>query len=526
MRLRRAVQISFLALFALLIALTTFPLKIHLPVDLFLRMDPLLIIGASLAARVLVPGLFVALVVLVFTAILGRFFCGWICPLGTTIELADDVLYKGKKRRWANHERVARGIKYVHLIVILMAALFGYGLAFFLDPIALFTRTATYLLHPAAVFLANAGLDIVRPAALKMEWLNLYYAQLHQPMFSSGSLVAAILFVTIIMLNRLQRRFWCRSLCPLGGLLGLAARLSPVKRVVGSSCDHDGKCHRVCETGAIDGGDLEYDPAECILCWRCVQDCHLHVNTFSFHSPGVSVKQPLDLGRRRLLTGITGGAFGALLFHGSPARLLMPDTLLRPPGALSEALFLKRCIRCGQCVKACPTNTLQPDWQERGLEGLWAPVHRMRLAGCDQGCNVCGQVCPTGAIRALDINEKRYAKLGTAVIDTARCIHYVEEKSCLVCDEACPYNAIYFVQRADGKRRPVIDRTRCNGCGLCESVCPVEGTGAIYIRPDGEIRLADGSYIEEAQRRGFKFEQGVAEDQFETDVASPYGFED
>jgi len=513
MSLRRAFQLVFLLLFFALIALTTFPLKVHLPVDLFLRMDPLLILGASLAARTLVAGFAAAVVVLGATALVGRFFCGWICPLGTTIELADDVLYKRRKRRWRNHERVARWLKYVNLLIILVAAAIGYGLSFLLDPIALFTRTMTYLVYPAAVLLSNLGLDIIRPVALEADWTSLYYANLHQPLFSAGSLAVAAVFVTIIMLNRLQRRFWCRSLCPLGGLLALAARLSPVRRVVGAGCDHDGKCKRVCETGAIDDDEFQYDPAECILCWRCVKDCHLQVNEFTLRSPMPRLTQPLDLNRRRLLTGLAGGAFGALLFHGSPARVVMSDRMIRPPGALPEDDFRKRCIRCGQCVKACPTNTLQPDWTEGGLEGLWAPLHNMRLAGCDQGCNVCGQVCPTGAIRPLPLPEKRYAKVGTAVIDQQRCIVWAEDKFCLVCDEACPYNAIYFVEQEKGKRRPFVDRTRCNGCGLCESLCPVAAEGAIIVKPDGQIRLEEGRYTAEAKRRGFKFEEGGAVDE-------------
>ncbi|NLH48420.1 MAG: 4Fe-4S binding protein [Myxococcales bacterium] len=523
MTVRRFLQLSFLSLFLVLIALTTFPLRVQLPVELFLRMDPLLLITASLAARTAVAGLGAALVILLATALLGRFFCGWVCPLGTTIELTDDLLYRRRKRRWPNEARIARGLKYVHLIVILTAAAAGYGLAFVLDPIALFTRTATYLLHPAAVFLSNTGLDTLRPLAEKADWVALYYARLPQPLLSSGSLVAAVLFVTILLLNRLQRRFWCRSLCPLGALLGLTARLSPFQRVVGAACDHDGRCRRGCETGAIAPGETEYDPAECIACQRCVSDCHLKVTAFRFRDPRPRAAMPLDLGRRRFLTGVLGGGFGALLFHVSPTRRLMADRLLRPPGALPEDLFRKRCIRCGQCVKACPTNTLQPDWFEAGLEGLWSPVHRMRLGPCDQGCNVCGQVCPTGAIRALPLEEKRYAKIGTAIIDRERCLVWADEKFCLVCDEACPYNAIYFVQDAEKKRRPHVDRTRCNGCGQCETACPVLAAGAIVVRPDNQIRLETGGYRETAGRLGFRFEKGSAEDEFKETDAAPEG---
>ncbi|MDP8222293.1 MAG: 4Fe-4S binding protein [Candidatus Lernaella stagnicola] len=521
MSVRRGFQLFFLLVFFVLIGLTTYPLKTPVPVELFLRMDPLLLIGASLAARTAVAGLGAAFVILAATALLGRFFCGWICPLGTTIELADDLLQRKGKRRYRNHERVGRWFKYVHLLIVMTAAAAGYGLAFLFDPIALFTRISAYLLHPATAFVGNAGLDAMRPLAGKADWLTLYYLDLHQPLLSSGAIVAAIMLVGILWLNRVQRRFWCRSVCPLGALLGLAARLTPFPRHVGAACDHDGKCRRVCETGAIGENEFEYDPAECINCNRCVTDCHLHVVRFGPGSPLLRLGRPLDLTRRRLLAGLAGGAFGALLFHGSPARAVQSDTLLRPPGALPEDEFRKRCIRCGQCVKACPTNTLQPDWFESGLEGLWSPLHRMRVGPCDQGCNVCGSVCPTGAIRPLDLYEKRYAKIGTAVIDQQRCVVWAGERFCLVCDEACPYNAIFFVQDEQGKRRPYVDRTRCNGCGQCETVCPVAGAGAIVIRPDNEIRLAEGSYVAEAERRGYKFEKGVAEDEFKGEGGYP-----
>ena len=77
--------------------------------------------------------------------------------------------------------------------------------------------------------------------------------------------------------------------------------------------------------------------------------------------------------------------------------------------SLAEALL---CIRCGACVKVCPTNVLQPA-SSMGLEGAWTPVLVPRLGYCDYSCNACGQVCPTGAIPALTLEEKRTRVLGT-----------------------------------------------------------------------------------------------------------------
>ena len=84
---------------------------------------------------------------------------------------------------------------------------------------------------------------------------------------------------------------------------------------------------------------------------------------------------------------------------------------LRPPGSVPEREFLAMCIRCGQCFKVCPNNVLQPLAFQQGFEGLWTPHVVADWAGCESSCNGCGQVCPTGAIRALSIDEKRVARI-------------------------------------------------------------------------------------------------------------------
>ena len=168
---------------------------------------------------------------------------------------------------------------------------------------------------------------------------------------------------------------------------------------------------------------------------------------------------------------------------------------LRPPGALPEVDFLATCIRCGACLRICVTHTLQASGLDNGLEGWGTPIHNMRTAGCEQQCDLCGKTCPTGAIRNLPLIERQHAKIGTAVLVRERCVAWAKDRVCLLCDEACPYNAIVF-RPVEGHKRPFVDESRCNGCGMCEAVCPVSGEAAILVYPTGEIRLKEGSYKE------------------------------
>ncbi len=164
-------------------------------------------------------------------------------------------------------------------------------------------------------------------------------------------------------------------------------------------------------------------------------------------------------------------------------------------------------------MKSCLTNTLQPCLWESGITGLWTPKLETRYAACEQNCNVCGKVCPTQAIRSVSLEEKNHAKIGTAVLRKEMCLVWAEDKICLICDEICPYNAIVF-RTIEGYRRPVVIPSRCNGCGWCETKCPVKGESAIVVIPHGEIRLKEGSYIKEAKKLQLEFKPDPGDDQF------------
>jgi MauM/NapG family ferredoxin protein len=204
---------------------------------------------------------------------------------------------------------------------------------------------------------------------------------------------------------------------------------------------------------------------------------------------------PEGLSRRNFFFGMGLGSMVIVLTRLDPRYVKKTDRTLRPPGALPEEDFLATCIRCGSCLRICVTHTLQASGMENGLIHWGTPIHNMRVAGCEQQCNLCGKICPTGAIRDLPLIERQHAKIGTAVIIRETCVAWAKNRLCLLCDEACPYNAIVF-QPVEGHKRPFVDESRCNGCGMCEAVCPVNGEAAIVVYPTGEIRQKEGSYKE------------------------------
>jgi len=215
----------------------------------------------------------------------------------------------------------------------------------------------------------------------------------------------------------------------------------------------------------------------------------------------------LDLGRRRLLAAGVVGLSGGLLFKANPLsgdRSYNPE-LIRPPGSLAEDEFLERCLRCGECMKVCPTNVIQPSMLEGGLEGLWSPVLKMDFGYCEYKCNMCMQVCPGEAIRPLNLEEKQSVRIGLAHVDKSRCLPYAYQRSCQVCYEQCPLpeKAVWMEPKVvvDGRgnqvqvKQPHVNADLCIGCGICENKCPVSDQAAILVTSVGETRHIKNQFL-------------------------------
>jgi ferredoxin len=455
------------------------------------------------------PSLFLIASFLLITAIFGRIYCSFFCPLSGF----QDILIRFRKKiaKFSYHKPpipLRATILIFSIISLISGSVYLIG---YLDPYSFFGRIVNYLLKPFIVLINNGGELILRKA-------NIY--ALHIMTLPTFNLLAVTPFIlimgTIIYLSLKRGRLYCNSICPLGTFLGIfSIRCLYRIEIDELSCTSCGICESVCKAECINSKDKTVDNSSCIRCFNCLNVC-----TFSAikYKPSIKKKKTdnqktQNLSRRNFLYSFFGilGFSGINLFLRNkkiPATNYTPPPT--PPGSVSLDKYISKCTACYLCVNNCPTNVLQPSLFQYGLKGIFIPYMDFYSGYCSYDCTKCLEVCPTDAIIPHTKEEKKKIQIGRVKFIKDFCVVYRNNTNCGACAEICPTAAVTMIPYKELLLIPTTTPSICTGCGACQNVCPAIPEKAIVVETNLVHKEAKTPKRKRARRRqetdkGFPF---------------------
>ena len=424
---------------------------------------------------------------LVLTVACGRIYCSIICPLGIMQDIFGWVGKKAKKNRYT-YSKAISWLRYGVLAIFIVALVAGVGtIVQLLAPYSAFGRIATNLLQPVY----QAGNNVLASIAEHYDSYAFYQSEIWLRSVVSF-IIAGVTLVTLGVLAWRNGRTYCNTICPVGTLLGMLSRLSFLKiNFDVEKCKNCSLCTKNCKASCIDYKTHTVDATRCVVCGDCMKVCKhgaLKYDHAAFHDK----QHQTDSSKRSFLLASTLLATAALAqdkkkVDGGLAEIqdkVAPSrqTPLTPPGSLSAQNMALRCTGCQLCISECPNQVLRPS---DDLMHLMQPVMSYERGYCRPECNRCSEVCPAGAIKPIQKEEKASTQIGHAVWIKKNCIPLTDGVECGNCARHCPTGAIEMVPSDpdddESPYVPAVNEARCIGCGACENLCPARPFSAIYV---------------------------------------------
>ena len=310
MSYQRIIQALSLIIFLSLLTIAISDIFITDSLDLFLRLDPIAFLITVISSRTFSLLFIPALIAILITPLFGRIFCGYICPMGITLDCSDWIFSFIRKKQL--HIKKLYRVKYIILIFLVLVSIFGISFVFFASPLSLITRFYGLLIQQLFIFCFDWLLGFIRPIAEKLQLTDLIMLQVLRLQFNT-ILFVLIFFLILFVCSSFIPRLWCRYLCPSGAILSLFSKKPLVRRFVNDDCIQCGKCSKKCPMVAIpDQNPIMTNYSECIVCHSCKNICPTDAIGFT---GAKQKKMPIVRGfpitrRNLIITGFAGLSTG------------------------------------------------------------------------------------------------------------------------------------------------------------------------------------------------------------------------
>ena len=431
-------------------------------------------------------GVIVLLVAL--TLIFGRAYCSVICPLGVMQDVISWFAGRRKKNRFS-YSPAKNWLRYAVLAIFVSTLVAGFGaVALLVAPYSAFGRIAQNLFAP----IWKLGNNFLAYIAERVDSYAFYSTDIVIGSWATFAVAAATLIVVGILAWR-NGRTYCNTICPVGTVLGVLSRFSLFKPVIDTEkCINCKLCARKCKAACIDTKNHEIDYSRCVVCMDCLESCSKGAIKYTIRKSN-SKPAPADASRRNFLVGAgllaasaakaqemkLDGGYATIIDKEKPFK----NRALTPPGSLSARNMAAHCTGCQLCVTICPTQVLRPS---ADLTTFMQPEMSYEKGYCRPECNKCSQVCPTGAINPITVEEKSSIQVGHAEWNRKNCIVLTDDVDCGNCERHCPTGAITMIlsdyRDLKSRKIPSINKHLCIGCGACENLCPSRPFSAIYVK--------------------------------------------